>query len=110
MTTQEPDKGEEQKSENSRETDSPHEQNENKEEPKHIEPDAESESREDGFDAFEEPDETPSQPEIKDEEIILAASPNQESKVDESPREEKEKDIELVLEQPEQPHADDAEL
>ena len=56
MTTQEPDKGEELKSETSGEADSPHEQIEKKEESKHTEPDAESESREDGYGGFDEPD------------------------------------------------------
>ena len=53
MTTQEQDKGEEQKSESSGEADSPQDQNELKEESKRTEPDGESESREDGFGGFE---------------------------------------------------------
>jgi hypothetical protein len=41
------------------EADSPNEQNEYKEESKHTEPDWHSESIEDGFGGFDEPDETP---------------------------------------------------
>ena len=53
MMTQEPDKREELKSETSGEANSPHEQVEHKEDSKHTEPDAESESREDGFGGFD---------------------------------------------------------
>ena len=60
IMTEEPDKGEELKSETFGETESPHEHDENKEGSEKKLSDGESESREDGFGGFDDPDYTPS--------------------------------------------------
>ena len=60
IMTEEPDKGEELKSETFGETESPHEHDENKEGWEKKLSDGESESREDGFGGFDDPDYTPS--------------------------------------------------